>query len=46
MQINNADTPKNLSNGPWKILLKEALKIIDDLEVRGGIAKPSTFGTS
>ena len=45
MHINNAVTPKNLPDGPWKILLKEALKIIDDLEVRGGIAKPFwTFG--
>lgn len=45
MHINNADTPKNLPNGPWKILLKEALKIIDDLEVMGGISEPFwTFG--
>ena len=45
MHINNAATPKNLPHGPWQILLKEALKIIDDLEVRGGIAKPFwTFG--
>ena len=45
MHSKNVVTPKNLPDGPWKILLHEALKIIDDLEVRGGIAKPFwTFG--
>ena len=45
MRSKNVVTPKNLPDGPWKILLQEALKIIDDLEVRGGIAKPFwTFG--
>ena len=45
MHSNNALTPKNLPEGSWKILLQEAFKIIDDLEARGGIAKPFwTFG--
>jgi hypothetical protein len=45
MRSKNVVTPMNLPDGPWKILLQEALKIIDDLEVRGGIANPFwTFG--
>ncbi len=45
MHSKNALTPKNLPEGSWKILLQEAFKIIDDLEARGGIAKPFwTFG--
>ncbi len=45
MHSKNALTPKNLPVGSWKILLQEAFKIIDDLEARGGIAKPFwTFG--
>jgi hypothetical protein len=45
MHSKNALTHKNLPEGSWKILLEEAFKIIDDLEARGGIAKPFwTFG--
>ena len=45
MHSKNSLTPKNLPEGSWKILLQEAFKIIDDLEARGGIAKPFwTFG--
>jgi hypothetical protein len=45
MHSKNALTPQNLPEGSWKILLQEAFKIIDDLEARGGIAKPFwTFG--
>jgi predicted nucleotidyltransferase component of viral defense system len=45
MHSTNVVTPKNLPDGPWTILLQEALKIIDDLEARGGITNPFwTFG--
>jgi hypothetical protein len=45
MHSQNVVTPHNLPEGSWKLLLQEALKIIDDLEAKGGISKPFwTFG--
>jgi len=38
-------TLKNLPDGPWKLLLGLALKIIDDLEIHSGVHQPFwTFG--